>query len=225
GVGIGFGLQEILSNFVSGLIILVERPIEVGDIVTVDGLQGEIVQITIRATTVKTRDNVAIIVPNKEFITASVTNWSHGSPEVRIRVPVGVAYGSNVQLVRQVLRKVCDSYGRILRKPVPAVHFVGFGESSLDFEVAVWVGSPDPLVHNRVSTDLRCAIEAAFRRHNIEIPFAQLDLHVRGTQEGAGETGPGEGASEEKTETAQDPKSLRITGTLRRLDLGKSQPH
>jgi small-conductance mechanosensitive channel len=179
GVGIGFGLQEILSNFVSGLIILFERPIEVGDIVTVQGVNGEIGRITIRATTVVTPDNRAIIVPNKEFITATVTNWSHGSPEVRLTIPVGVAYGSNVALVRQTLRKVARSYGRVLKKPTPSVAFVGFGASSLDFELTVWVDQPDPTYHRIVRTDLCCAIDAAFNRQGIEIPFNQMDIHVR----------------------------------------------
>jgi small-conductance mechanosensitive channel len=178
GVGIGFGLQEILGNFVSGLIILLERPVEVGDIVTVNGLEGEIEVITIRSTTVKTRDNVAIIVPNKEFITASVTNWSHGSPEIRLHVPVGAAYGSNVHLVKQTLLDVAKSYGRVMKRPSPSVSFVNFGASSLDFELSVWVKSPDPSFHRQVRTDLCSAIDAAFRRAKIEIPFNQLDLHL-----------------------------------------------
>jgi len=179
GVGIGFGLQEILSNFVSGLIILIERPIEVGDIVTIGELEGEITRITIRATTVTTRDNVSIIVPNKEFITSSVTNWSHGDPKVRLKVPIGVAYGSDVSLVRQTLLQVADSYGRILKRPEPQVRFRAFGASSLDFELLVWLASPDPSLRQQVNSDLCAAIDAAFRRSHIEIAFPQLDVHVR----------------------------------------------
>ncbi|GIW72221.1 MAG: hypothetical protein KatS3mg102_1763 [Planctomycetota bacterium] len=180
GVGIGFGLQEILSNFVSGLILLIERPIEVGDIVTVGGnLEGEIKRITIRATTVQTRDNVAVIVPNKDFITSSVINWSHGDPKVRVRVPVGVAYGSNVQLVRETLLEVASNYGRIMKRPAPEVSFKGFGASSLDFELAVWLATPDPSMRRRVVSDLCAAIDAAFRRAQIEIAFPQIDVHIR----------------------------------------------
>lgn len=178
GVGIGFGLQEILGNFVSGLIILIERPIEVGDIITVRDLDGEVVRITIRATTIQSGDNVSVIVPNKEFITASVINWSHGDPKVRIQVPVGVAYGSNIQLVRKSLLEVANAYGRILKRPAPEVSFRGFGANSLDFTLYVWLADPDPGMRRHVTNDLCAAVDAAFRRHNIVIAFPQLDLHL-----------------------------------------------
>ncbi|RME71535.1 MAG: hypothetical protein D6776_10075 [Planctomycetota bacterium] len=217
GVGIGFGLQEILSNFVSGLILLIERPIEVGDVVTVGEQTGRVERITIRATTVQTPDNVSVIVPNKEFITSRVTNWSHGDPKVRLRIPVGVAYGSEVGRVRETLLEVARKHGQVMRRPPPEVHFVGFGASSLDFELFVWVISPRPGVRRKVISDLCAAIDAAFRRAGIEIPFPQLDLHVRDATRLAvrledGEAKPQEGTAAAAPE-AEEPE--RAVSTVR----------
>ncbi len=198
GVGIGFGLQEIMSNFVSGLILFIERPVEVGDVVTVSEVEGEVTRITIRATTVRTGDNISIIVPNKEFVTGTVTNWSHGDPQVRLRIPVGVSYGSDISLVRQTLLEVARNYGRILKHPSPEVGFIGFGGSSLDFHLLVWLAQPDPTLRRTVTSDLCFAITAAFRRAGIEIPFHQVDLHVRD-----GETLRIETAVAESTEPAE----------------------
>ena len=138
GVGIGFGLQNVVGNFVSGLVILAERPIAIGHRVEVGGVAGRVTRINMRSTTVVTNDNITIIVPNSDFITTAVTNWSYGDPKVRLRLPVGVAYGSNVEKLREVLLAVVTEHPAVLKEPAPAVRFLEFGDSSLNFEVAVW---------------------------------------------------------------------------------------
>jgi len=177
-VGIGFGLQNIAQNFVSGLILLLERPVKKGDFVQVGEVRGTVRQIHARATIVTTLDNVDIVVPNGQFITESVTNQTLSDRRVRVRVEVGVAYGSDTSRVRRVLERVAAEDARVLALPPPAVLFTGFGESSLDFVLLVWI--PDPLLEPVVTSDLRFAIDAAFREEEIEIPFPQRDLHLRG---------------------------------------------
>jgi small-conductance mechanosensitive channel len=138
GVGLGFGLQNIVHNFVSGLIILAERPIAIGDRIEVGGVAGQVRQIRLRSTTVVTNDNIAYIVPNSDFITHTVINWSHGDLRVRIRLPVGVAYGTNPREVERLLLEVALAHPKVLQEPAPSVFFTGFGDSSLNFELAVW---------------------------------------------------------------------------------------
>jgi len=178
GVGLGFGLQNIANNFISGIIILAERPIKLGDRVEVGGIAGRIRRISLRSTTVITNDNISIIVPNSDFITQTVINWSHGDPKVRIRLPVGVAYGTDTEKLTRVLLEVAAANEHVLPDPIPAVYFDGFGDSSLNFELAVWTqdlaSSP-----RRFRSELNFAIERAFREHGIEIPFPQRDLHIR----------------------------------------------
>ncbi|MBE0545524.1 MAG: mechanosensitive ion channel [Verrucomicrobia bacterium] len=178
GVGIGFGLQNIINNFVSGLILLAERPIALGDRVEVDGVAGRVVQINLRSTTVVTNDNISIIVPNSSFISSKVVNWSHGDPEVRLRLPVGVAYGSDPEQVNRVLLEVAAAKSQVLKAPEPTVYFDSFGDSALNFELAVWtsemLSSP-----RRFRSDLNFAIEKALRENGIKIPFPQRDLHLR----------------------------------------------
>ena len=178
GIGIGFGLQNVVSNFVCGLVILAERPIAMGHRVEVGGVAGRITRINLRSTTVVTNDNITIIVPNSDFITHSVTNWSHGDPKVRLRLPVGVAYGSDVESLRRVLLEVAAENPSVLKEPSPDVRFLGFGDSSLDFELAVWTID---MSHRptRFRSDLYFAIERKLRENNIEIPFPQRDLHIR----------------------------------------------
>ncbi|MEQ8768315.1 MAG: mechanosensitive ion channel [Planctomycetota bacterium] len=175
-VGIGFGLQEIVSNFVSGIILLFERPLRVGDIIEVGGQEGIVRRIDIRATTLQTRDNLWLLVPNKDLVTKEVINFVYTDAKLRIRITVGVAYGSDTALVRKVLLEVADNDGRVLERPAPDVYFVDFGSSSLDFVLLVWVS--DSLPKERIASDLRFAIDAAFRRHGIRIPFPQRDLHI-----------------------------------------------
>ncbi|HKI69427.1 MAG TPA: mechanosensitive ion channel domain-containing protein [Verrucomicrobiae bacterium] len=181
GVGIGFGLQNVVGNFVSGLVILAERPIAIGHRVEVGGVAGRVTKINMRSTTVVTNDNITIIVPNSDFITTAVTNWSYGDPKVRLRLPVGVAYGSDVEKLRKVLLAVVAEHPAVLKEPGPSVRFLEFGDSSLNFEVAVWTIA---LAHNptRFRSDLYFAIEKTLRENQIEIPFPQRDLHIRSGQ-------------------------------------------
>ena len=178
GVGAGFGLQNIINNFVSGLIILAERPITIGDRIEVGSVVGQVTKISLRSTTVITNDNIAIIVPNSDFISHAVTNWSHGDPRVRIRLAVGVAYATDPEKLRRLLLEVADAHPKVLRDPAPDVFFNGFGNSSLDFELAVWTAemSSKP---RRFRSELYFAIEKKLRENQIEIPFPQRDLHLR----------------------------------------------
>lgn len=180
GVGVGFGLQNIVSNFMSGLIILAERPIAVGDYVDVGGAGGRVREINLRSTTVVTNDNVSIIVPNTEFISNKVTNFTRGDPKVRVRLPIGIAYGSDVQKFKHAMIEVALANPDVLKKPEPDVFFTGFGDSSLDFELGVWTDDQAfrPL---RFKSTLYYAIEARLRELDIEIPFPQRDLHIRST--------------------------------------------
>ncbi len=178
GVGLGFGLQNVVNNFISGIIILAERPIAMGDRVEVAGVAGQVTHISLRSTTITTNDNISIIVPNSQFITETVINWSHGDPKVRMRLPVGVAYGSDTDKVRQALLEVAANHEKVLKDPAPAVFFNQFGDSSLDFELAVWT-SEMTFSPRRFRSDLNFAINRALREHGIEIPFPQRDLHIR----------------------------------------------
>ncbi len=181
GVALGFGLTQILSNFVSGLILFVERPVQVGDIVTIGDVQGDVRKISIRSTIVRTRDGVSIILPNRKLIEEDVINWSHSDAKTRLKVDVGVAYGSDVPLVKKILLEVAEREGRILKRPRPEIDFVGFGESELSFRVLAWLATPDITVQRRVRSDMNSAIDAAFRRFGVEIPFPQRDLHIKNT--------------------------------------------
>lgn len=180
GVGIGLGLQNIAKDFGSGLILVFERPIQVGDFVAFGEFQGTVEHIGARSTEIKTLDQVSIIVPNSRFLEQEVINWSHRNPVSRIRLPVGVAYSSDPKVVKDVLVEISYQHPQVLSKPPPLVFFTGFGDSSLDFEVLVWIA--DPPKQLVIKSDLYFAIEAALRANNIEIPFPQRDLHVRSGQ-------------------------------------------
>jgi small-conductance mechanosensitive channel len=176
-VGIGFGLQNIAQNFVSGLILLLERPVKKGDFVEVGATKGTVREIHARATVVTTVDNVDILVPNGQFITETVVNQTFATRTIRIRVDVGVAYGSDTDLVRRILERVASGHEAILPEPKPKVWFTNFGESSLDFSLLAWIN--EPILQPQISSDLRFAIDAAFREAGVEIPFPQRDLHIR----------------------------------------------
>jgi small-conductance mechanosensitive channel len=178
GVGVGFGLQNIASNFISGLVILAERPITIGDRVEVAGLAGQVELIRARSTVIRTNDNIAMIVPNTKFIDSPVTNWTYGDPRVRFRIPVGVAYGSDVNKVREALTAAGKSHPHVLHDPAPSVFLKQFGENAIDFELVVWSSE---MSHrpSRFKSDLNFAIEEKFREAGIEIPFPQRDLHIR----------------------------------------------
>ena len=178
GVGVGFGLQNIINNFVSGLIILAERPIAIGDRVEVGSVVGQVTKISLRSTTVITNDNIAIIVPNSNFISNAVTNWSHGDPRVRIRLPVGVAYGTDLEKLRRVLLEVAKEHPKVLTEPAPDVFFLGFGDSSLNFELAVWTAEMT-FKPRRFRSELYFTMDNKLRENKIEVPFPQRDLHLR----------------------------------------------
>lgn len=176
-VGIGFGLQNIAQNFISGIILLVERPVQKGDFVELGDTEGSVAEIEMRATRVITRDGISVLVPNSKLISDEVRNLSAPSSQNRLRVGVGVAYGSDTELVRDTLLEVARAEGRVLKDPKPVVFFRDFGDSSLDFELCVWLA--DPQIRPFVASDLRFAIDASFRKHRITIPFPQRDLHVK----------------------------------------------
>ncbi|MDN5203243.1 mechanosensitive ion channel [Fulvivirgaceae bacterium BMA10] len=178
GVGIGFGLQNITNNFISGLIILFERPIKVGDRIEVGDISGDVVEIGARATTVLTNDNINIILPNSHFIDSQVINWSHNDRMVRFRFPVGVSYNEDPRLVRKLLLEVAEENHGVLKKPQPDVLFDEFGESSLNFYLVVWTKNytERPKI---LKSQLYYAIFKKFKDNNIEIPFPQRDLHIK----------------------------------------------
>jgi len=188
-VGLGFGLQEIVANFVSGLIILFERPVRVGDTVTVGQLTGNVSRVRIRATTITDWDRKEIIVPNKSFITEQVVNWTLSDPITRITIPVGISYGSDVELAHRVMMDTLHSLPLVLEEPAPRVFFIGFGDSSLNFRLDVYsrqLSDRLPLTHA-----VHESILAALRENGIEIPFPQRDLHIRSTVEMPSKPEPG----------------------------------
>lgn len=176
-VGIGFGLQNVTSNFVSGLILLLERPIRVGDRVTVGDTEGDVIAINMRSTTIKSTTNISIIVPNSEFVASQVINWSHGDRKIRLDIVVGVAYDSDLDKVLEALLAVAREEKTVMEKPAPDVLLDSFGDSSWNMILRVWI--PDPFGHHKMRSNLNCAIVRKFREVDIEIPFPQRDLHIR----------------------------------------------
>ncbi len=178
GVGIGFGLQNIINNFVSGIIILAERPISLGDRIEVAGIAGQVTKISLRSTTVITNGNIAMIVPNAEFISTTVTNWSHSDPKTRFKLPVGVHYNSDVRLVEKALHEAAEGCADVLKDPPPAVRFLEFGDSSLNFELRVWCKTiyKQP---NLIVSKVNFLIWDKFKEYGIEIPYPQRDLYIK----------------------------------------------
>jgi potassium efflux system protein len=177
-VGLGFGLQEIFANLVSGLIILIERPVRVGDFVTVNGVSGHVCRVQLRATTIKDPDHRELIVPNKRFITEDVMNWTLTDRSTRVTIRVGVAYGSDTKKVQRVLHEVARANPLVKAVPGPEVVFLAFGESTLDFELRVMVATRDD--YFQVTHELNMAVDAAFRKEQINIAFPQRDVHLHG---------------------------------------------
>jgi potassium efflux system protein len=173
---LGFGLQEIFANMVSGIILLFERPIRVGDTVTIGNVTGKVSRIHMRATTLIDWDQKDMIVPNKTFITSQLTNWSLTDAITRIVIPVGIAYGSNVELAHKVMLNTVRSTPSVLTTPEPSVIFIRFGESSMDFSIYVFVSE----LANRlpVTHALHVRLEQALRENNIAMPFLQRDVHL-----------------------------------------------
>ncbi len=178
GVGVGFGLQNIASNFISGLVILAERPITVGDRVEVAGIAGQVQHIRARSTVIVTNDNITMIVPNTKFIDSPVTNWTYGDPRVRFRIPIGVAYGSDVNRVREALIAAAREHPAALSDPAPSVFLDKFGDSTIDFELVVW-SMEMSYRPRRFKSDLNFLIDKHLRAAGIEIPNPQRDLHIR----------------------------------------------
>jgi small-conductance mechanosensitive channel len=176
-VGIGFGLQNVTSNFVAGLIVLFERPIKVGDRVIVGDTEGDVTAINLRSTTIRSLNNVSIIVPNSQFISQNVINWSYGDTKVRLDIEVGVSYSSDLDTVLRCLLEVADECTAVMKEPKPDVLHDGFGDSAWNMRLRCWVA--DPKGHAVVRSDLNCAIVRKFNENGIEIPFPQRDLHVR----------------------------------------------
>lgn len=176
-VGIGFGLQNITSNFISGLIVLFERPISVGDRVSVNNVEGDVEEINIRSTTVKTLDNISIIVPNSQFVSQDVINYSHGDTTYRLCVDVGVAYGSDLDLVLRALKEVAEESENVLKHPPYDIHLRSFGDSAWNMKLLVWIG--DVKQKYAVLNELNQAIVRKFRDLDIEIPFPQRDINFR----------------------------------------------
>jgi potassium efflux system protein len=179
GVGLGFGLQEIVANFISGLIVLFERPYGIGDTVTVGDISGTVTRIRIRATTIMDWDRKELIVPNKEFITGRLINWSLSDHIIRIKIPVGIAYGSDTDLAEKLLFKAARANPMVIDTPGPRVVFLGFGDNSLNFELRVFINGIDdwiPMLHK-----LNRAIEREFRKAGVTISFPQRDVHLDAT--------------------------------------------
>lgn len=178
GLGVGLGLQPIVSNFVAGLILLIEQPVRLGDRIDIGSLQGDVISIRGRSTWVRTNDNVVIIVPNSEFIEKQVTNWTANDRRVRIGLPVGVSYDSDPQMIRELLLREAEQHPDVLPQPAPDVMFVAFGDSTLNFELRVWterhVQSP-----TKLKSDLYFSIWTACKQAGVEIAFPQRDLHLR----------------------------------------------
>ncbi len=179
-VGLGFGMQEIFANFVSGIIILFERPVRIGDVVTIDGFSGTVSKIRIRATTIVDFDGKEVIMPNKAFITSRLTNWALSNTSTRVVIQVGVAYGSDLELVKRLLLQAASESDRILKEPAPKAYFLNFGDSTLDHELRVYVDK----IGDRTPTQdfLNSRINQLFTEHNIEIAFNQLDVYIKNTQ-------------------------------------------
>ena len=189
GLGLGFGLQEIFANLVSGIIILFERPIRVGDTVTVGDISGTVSRIRIRATWITAFNRQELIVPNKEFVTGRLVNWTLSDQVLRVEIPVGIAYGSDTALARKLMLDVANEHTLVLADPKPVVYFLGFGDSSLDFELRVH--SPDLESYLPIKDAMHTGIDEAFRANGIEIPFPQRDVHVRSIESALRVENPG----------------------------------
>jgi small-conductance mechanosensitive channel len=184
-VGIGFGLQTIVNNFASGLILLFERPIKVGDTIELGDELGKVQKLGLRSTIIQTFDNAEIVVPNSDLISGQVTNWTLAERRARVKIPVGVAYGSDIEKILKILLKVAAGHPMTLSTPPPSALFLAFGASSLDFELRVWVANFDD--RRQVQSELNQEINSEFADASVEIPFPQTDLHIRSVDEEAAE--------------------------------------
>ncbi len=176
GVGVGFGLQSVVANFVAGLILLFERPISVGDRISLGDVHGDVQHIYMRSTTIRTPDNIAVIIPNSDFINGKVTNWSYEDPRVRFHLAIEVAHHVDVNRVRQLLLQIADAHGSVLKSPAPEVIFAAIGEASLRFELLIWVA--DPKIGGLVLSDLYYRLLPLFKEQGIELP-PRREVYIR----------------------------------------------
>jgi small-conductance mechanosensitive channel len=175
-VGIGFGLQRLADNFISGLLVLIERPIKKGDFIDAGGVLGTVEDIGLRATLVTSRDGVQVILPNSNLMSSTVINYSAPSPERRFQIPVGVAYGTDLDFVCKVMTDVARAEPKVLETPAPEVRHMGFGDNAIELVLLVWIAdAKEDLI---VGSKLRFALDRAFRQHKISIPFPQRDVHI-----------------------------------------------
>jgi small-conductance mechanosensitive channel len=176
-IGIGFGLQQIVANFISGILLLFEQSLRPGDVIDINGQLGVVEKLNIRSTSILTNDNTQIIVPNERFLTNDLYTYTRDNSLVRVSLLLGVSYSSDPKFVRDLLLKTITQHGLTKNPPAPQVQFMGFGASSLDFRVLVWMDQPQQM--SRYRSDLYYMIWEAFARNNIEIPFPQQDIHLR----------------------------------------------
>jgi small-conductance mechanosensitive channel len=177
GIGVGFGMQTVFSNFVSGIIILLEKPIKLGDRIEVGDVSGNILNISVRATTIVTNDNISIIVPNSDFISKQVINWSYSGNRVRTRISVGVAYDSDPTVVERLLLEVAANEPGVLSSPAPKVRLTEFGESGLMFSLLVWTQEYSDRL-GALKSLLNFGVLKVFKENNIRIPYPQRDIHI-----------------------------------------------
>jgi small-conductance mechanosensitive channel len=208
-VGIGFGLQFIAGDLASGFILLFERPVRVGDFITITGpdsklTEGRVQSINLRTTIVMTNDHIAAIVPNSKLVNENLINWSYGERRSRISIPIGVAYASDVELVTETLLRAAEGVEHVMEEPRPSVQFLSFGDYSLNFRLLVWTTRPRR--HPKIKSDINYRIQRLFKEAKIEIPFPQQDLNLRGgslkvTPRGD-DLGPEETLEDEEKESA-----------------------
>ncbi len=179
GIGIGFGLQKVISNFISGIILLMDRSIRPGDVIEIEGTYGQVKNLGARYTSVITRDGTEYLIPNENMITEQVINWSYSNTNVRRKIPIGVSYNSDIELARTLVLEACSETSRILTTPAPRCHLIGFGDNSVDLEARFWICDPHNGVAN-VKSEFLLKVWHKFRSNNIEIPFPQRDLNLRG---------------------------------------------
>lgn len=201
-VGIGFGLQYLAADIASGFILLFERPVRVGDRISIGKEEGDVQSINLRTTVLTTNDRVSVIVPNSQLVREQLINWSYGDPRARMSIPVGVAYGSDVDLVSETLLKATEDVDNVLRDPPPKVQFLKFGDWSMDFRLLVWTNRPR--IHVQIRSDINFRIERLFREAGIEIPFPQTELRVR---EGSVRIDPANGLRVDGESLNDEPKN------------------
>jgi small-conductance mechanosensitive channel len=177
-VGVGLGIQQLFNDIASGLVLIIERNLQINDVIQLDDdTVGKVIEIGLRTSKIKTRDDIVMIVPNSKFVNDRIINWSHIDFKTRFCVEVGVAYGSDIKLVSELLKSCASIHSKIANKPAPFVRFNNFGESSLDFQLYFWV--KETFLVENIKSDLRFAIDDAFRKNGVTIPFPQRDVHLK----------------------------------------------